>query len=201
MSLKDLKVTHKDTISMIKYLLCSQSWSQDYDFIIYIDCDILINTNSPSIHDYIDYEDRIGIVDEYTQPSLEIRKLIQMKFGWEKTPTEYYKLADFDIETNFMFNGGLFVMQPKIHKIFFESLYTKYVFHQINHPRKMHYEQACFGYELIKQNKYKIIDNKFNCIWLMYKVCNEKLQDVYNKNYFIHFAGKVDFDKIKDIKV
>ena len=61
----------KHCISFNKILVCSQEWSNDYDFIIFVDADILININSPPIHSHIDYEGFIGIIDEYSQPSNE----------------------------------------------------------------------------------------------------------------------------------
>ncbi len=41
---------HKTTVSFNKVLVCSQEWSANYDFIIFIDADILININSPPLH-------------------------------------------------------------------------------------------------------------------------------------------------------
>ena len=54
-----------------------------------------------------------------------------------------------------------------------------------------------------KNNLYKVIDNKFNAIWNLTKLDNNKsitLNEYFNENYFIHFAGRADFDKIPKIK-
>jgi hypothetical protein len=190
-------------ISMNKFLLCSQSWSNDYDFIIFVDADILININSPSIHNYIDYENCIGVVDEYSQPTKERRAKIQSKAGWVVTAKEYYELADFNIETDIVFNSGMQVLQPKIHKDFLENIYDNYIKKSKNHHRGFHFEQSCMGYELQKENLYKVIDNKFNAIWMIAKIENGDidLNKYFKENYFIHFAAHCDYHKVKELQI
>lgn len=195
---------HYSNICMNKFLVCSQDWSKDYDFIIYIDADILININSPPIHNHIDYEGCIGVVDEYSQPSKERRLKIQRKMGWETSATDYYKLCGFDIQTEMVFNGGVQVLQPKIHCDFLQNIYNTYIKQSKNHYRGFHFEQSCIGYELQKNKLYKVIDNRFNAVWSLTKMDNiEKisLNKYFNYNYFIHFAGHTDFDKIKTIEI
>ena len=41
---------HPDTISLNKILVCSCDWSMNYDIVIFIDADILINIKAPPIH-------------------------------------------------------------------------------------------------------------------------------------------------------
>jgi hypothetical protein len=186
-----------------KMLVCNQAWSNKYDFIIFIDADILININSPPIHNYVDYGDCIGIVDEYSQPSKERRIHIQEKMGWEKSAVDYYKLCDIDIETDMVFNSGVLVMQPKKHNKFLLNVYKTYMPKSIIHRRGPHYEQSSLGYELQKAKCYKVIDNKFNAIWSLTAMDNIEdicLNKYFNRNYFIHFAGHVDFHKIPTIK-
>jgi hypothetical protein len=190
-------------ICMNKFLLCSQPWSSDYDFIVYVDADILININSPPIHNYIDYENYIGVVDEYSQPTKERRAKVQSKMGWVVTATEYYELSGFDIKTDICFNGGMQVLQPKIHREFLENVYDKYIKKSKNHHRGFHFEQSCLGYELQKANLYKLLDNKFNAIWVVAKIDNMEnisMNQYFKENYFIHFAAHVDYDKVKEIQ-
>jgi len=199
----DKNIKHSSTISFNKILVCNQEWSNDYDFIIFIDADILININSPSIHNYIDYHDCIGIIDEYSQPSKERRLKIQQNMGWETSAVDYYKLCGFDIQTDMVFNSGVLVMQPKIHKNFLQYIYNKYILQSISHYRGFHFEQSCIGYEIQKNKLYKVIDNKFNAVWGLTKMDNIEnisLNSFFNQNYFIHFAGDVDFDKINEIQ-
>ena len=194
----DKTLTHVDAITFNKILVCSQPWSNDYDFIIVIDADILINIMSPEIHTSMDFENKIGIVNEYSQPTNEMRLEIQRMMGWEPDAKGYYRLAQLDIDTKMVFNTGVMVFQPKIHREFLENIYNKYANNSINHPRRYHYEQSCIGYELQVHQNYKIMDNKWNTIWPLYKMMGSQLEFIFRQNHFIHFTGYIDIgDGIK----
>ena len=198
----DNTIKNRSTISFNKILVCNQEWSNNYDFIIFIDADILININSPPIHNYLDYGEKIGIIDEYSQPSLQKRLQIQTRMGWETSASEYYKLCGLDINTQMVFNSGVLVMQPKVHNQFLVNIYNKYVLQSVGHHRGFHFEQSCIGYEIQKANNYKVINNKFNSVWALYKMddANINLQTFFNNNYFVHFAGHTDYEKVPLLK-
>lgn len=184
-----------------KLLLCSQSWSSKYDYIIFVDSDILIRPNTPALSNAYQFEKRLGIVDEYSQPSKERRIEIQKMMGWEESATDYYKLSGFELDTEMVLNSGLLVMQPKYHKDFLEHIYNKYVPQSLNHPRMAHYEQSSVGYELQLNDNYLVLSNKWNAIWSIQKLhdssCN--LSRFYQQNYFIHFAGRTDFNLVPSL--
>lgn len=185
-----------------KILVCSQTWSDDYDFIVFIDADILIHPNAPPIHNCVDYGDNIGIADEYSQPTCDRRIQLQKKMGWEYCATDYYKKCHFDINTNMVFNSGVLVLQPKKHKTFLEYVYNKYAIQSLSNSRGPHFEQTSIGYELQKAGNYIILPNAFNAIWGLVKLDNKDnitLENFYSKNHFIHFAGYVDYDKVRDL--
>jgi len=199
---KDYTNHMKSTITLNKILVCSQEWSKDYDMIIFIDADILINVCAPPIHNHMDYGDFIGIADDFWQPSIE-RATEMTKTRPDikpSNPTAYYKSCDFiDIETNFEFNTGVLVMQPKKHAKFLEDVYKKYVEKQKTHPKKYLYENACIGYELQKNNLYKILPNKFNAVWatiLWDNIHNIQLENYFKENWFIHFAGQASLELV-----
>lgn len=196
----DKNLCHVDAITFNKILVCSQEWSKQYDYIVLVDADVLININSLPIHKSIDFENCIGIVNEYSQPTSEIRLKIQDVMGWESNAREYYKLAQLNIDTKMVFNTGVMVFQPKIHSEFLDNIYNAYVSKSINHPRKYHYEQSCIGYELQKQRKYKLLDNKWNIIWSLYKMTGAHLEEVFKQNYFIHFAGNTDLNSVSELQ-
>ena len=188
---------HRDTISFNKILVCSPEWANNYDFIIFIDADILININSPPLHNYCDFEDGIGIADEYSQPTSEKRINIQRKMGWETSASDYYKLCNLNIKTDKVLNTGVLVLQPKKHRSFLETIYCKYIKNSIAHKRGYHYEQSCIGYEIQTNKLEKILPNKFNALWGINKLDNDmSLEDFFKDNYFIHFAGKTDLNKV-----
>ena len=49
------KNTH--LISFNKILVCDYNWEKEYDFIIFIDADIIINENTPTIHNEYNFGD------------------------------------------------------------------------------------------------------------------------------------------------
>jgi len=188
-------------VTFNKILVCSQDWSNDYDMIIFVDADILISVSAPPLHKYMDYSDKIGIADQFYQPTkergIEIAK--NRPDLRPLSPTAYYKLCDLDIETNLEFNTGVLVMQPKIHGEFLKSIYDKYVERSRTHHRGYHYEQSCIGYEIQKKNLYKVIPNKFNACWALIlwdNIHNIRLEDYFKENWFIHFAGKAELNKV-----
>jgi hypothetical protein len=198
----NLPIQHPHLISFQKILVCSQPFSKTYDYIIFIDADVLINKNAPALHNIIDFGDKIGIVDEYSQPTKELRIQLQKNNKWEDNATDYYKLAGLDINTYKVLNTGVLVMQPAKHASFLLDIYNKYGKMAINHPRGFGYEQSCIGYELQKTNNYVLLDNKWNALWILYRDTNcfgRNLQEMYNQNYFIHFAGKCDYHLVNKI--
>jgi hypothetical protein len=187
----DMRYQQRAAISFHKILTCSQPWASKYDFVIFVDADIFINSEAPSIHNYIEYGDKMGVVDEFSQPTLEKRIAIQQKNGWETSATDHYKLAGFDLETPHVFNSGMLVMQPKYHAALCQQIFDTYIERALTSPRGFIYEQDAIGYELHKQNKYVLLPHKFNAIWSLAHFDNPSLTvyDFYKENYFIHFAG------------
>lgn len=199
----DANVQHPDTICFHKLLLCSQSWSDAYDFIIYADADILINPRSPPIHKVIDFGDKIGMVDEYTQPTLERRIDVQKRNGWEYPARQYYALCGYTLETEKVFNGGVMVFQPRKHRQLLEGIYTRNVLKNIGHPRGFHFEQTTVNYELQTTDMIATLPHTFNALWGIWKADSPTttLTDFYANNCFVHFAGRFDFDSIPALRL
>jgi len=185
----DNDIRHHTTISFNKILVCSQDWSSKYDFVIFVDADILINPDSPAIHTCMDFGDNVGIVDEFTQPSLVKRYEFQRRMNWEQSCTIYYRRSGFNVLTDRMLNTGVLVMQPKKHASFLKNIYDKYIIRSINHHRHFNFEQSCIGYELLTNDMYAILPNQFNAIWCLYRYQAITLEAFSKNVYFIHFAG------------
>lgn len=205
----DKNYIHADTICMQKQLICGLDWAKTYDFIICLDCDILINyKKAPMIHNYYNFGEKIGVVNQ-SQPTLQARLEGQKHKGLEITAREYYKLkSNHDIDTEHIINGGLMVWQPRVHKDFLQTVYDKYIKQQINHKSGYHYEQSIIGYEIQKNDMYYFMDMKWNALWAnnkyyfnVMKQQNVTLQAFYDDNYFIHLAGRCDYNLIPIIKV
>ena len=204
----DPALAHKDAITFNKILVCSQPWSDEYDYIIVIDADILINPNAPSLHLEYTYCNKIGIVDEYSQPTSTIR--IEMEklnnTNYNSGGDYYYDVLKKYIKTDKTFNTGVMIFQPLKHRDFLEYVYNKYSSYVVGHRCAYHFEQASIGYELQLANNYIILDNKWNAIWLLESSLNiNNTIDLYvldrfsSKNYFIHFVGGMFHEFISGI--
>jgi hypothetical protein len=213
----DEKHTHKTTVSLNKILVCSQPWSEDYDYIVYVDADVLINIRAPPILSTQHFGDKIGIVNEYDQVQLPEYTFVQKVLNWGKNASEYYAMAGFNIETDVMLNTGVMVFQPKKHRKFLDGIYNSYVDKAVNHFRSFHFEQSAIGYEMQMQHMYVPLNPRFNAIWFIQKALNAKFnhfppirlagrsKDVsihtyFHTNYFMHLAGHQDFDKVPELQ-
>lgn len=198
---------HPDLISLNKILVCDYPWEKEYDFIIFIDADIIINENAPEIHKAYNFGDKIGVVNQ-SQPTLKAKIEIQIKRGYEITAKDYYKSkSNHDIETDHVINTGVLIIQPKKHKLFLRNIFDTYFKNQIGNKERFHYEQSVIGYEIQKNNMHYFIDMKWNALWANNKyyfnnIKNESLtlQEFYDKNYFIHLAGHCDYHLVPTIK-
>jgi lipopolysaccharide biosynthesis glycosyltransferase len=191
-------VNHPDTVCFHKYLLCSQPWASEYDYIIYIDADILINDHAPGIPFHL-LGNGIGMVDEYSQPTPQRRIAVQIKNGWLPTATDYFKLCGYHFVTERVFNGGLMVFQPSQHRGLCEMIFSKHVKSNIGHPRGFHFEQTTTNYELQRRHMVSILPNEFNGILAIAMSDDPKLtvDDFFNRNYFTHFAGRCYFEWVE----
>jgi hypothetical protein len=168
---------HSDCISFQKCLVPREL--KEYDCVVVMDADIYVDENTPPIHTLL--TDKIGIVNEVGQVSPEQYKML----GFASDPTEYYKLAGFDLKTDKILNTGVILCNPKQHWKFLEGIYEKHIGSAIGHPRRFHYEQGCIGYELQTTDQYSLLPNDWNHIYLYNKV----LGLPYPTAFFLHFAG------------
>ena len=156
---------HRNVINMNKWLVCDLEWSNNYDYIIFIDADIIINENTPPIHNFYDFGEKIGVVNQ-SQPTLQARLETQKHRGFEITAKEYYKKhTGLNIDTQHIINSGVIVFQPKIHKNYLKDLVIKYEPYIIKQPSNKHKDQPFFGYQLQLDNMYYFMDMKWNAIW------------------------------------
>lgn len=200
-------VEHHSLITMNKILVCNPKWANKYDYVVFIDADIIINQNAPPIHTAYDFGDKIGCVTE-SQPTLEARHALQRHKGFEITAKEYYRdKANLNIETDHVINTGVLILQPVKHKEFMQSIYDKYWAKQIDNPNGYHYEQSVIGYEIQSNNMHQFMDWKWNAVWALSKSYADEiskqpltLQQFFDDNYFIHLAGHADYDKVPFLK-
>lgn len=179
-------------IDIMKWVIPFHPWFAHYNRILVLDADILITRNAPPFHT-IDLEGKIGMVDEYSQPTPEQRIQFQAERGWETSATDYYKLlGNHTIDTPHVLNGGLFLCSPALHADFFRNLFYTYIDKYRAAQNHMHYEQSTLGYEVQSQGLWKPLDNKWNQIRGLYEAYYPTLEDaihLYNTSYGLHFCG------------
>lgn len=185
----------RDTTSFQKILIPSKF--SDYDYVIFIDADILINPEAPPIHLEIGCE-MIGCVDQWMQPNGR-RLEIARRNGWETSASDYYKLAGFSIQTDKVINTGVLVFQPTLHASLCEEIYRNFIGRSIGHKRGFHYEQSVIGYILQSERMVKWLDIRWNAIWPLNAAIGRDLKEFCRDNWFIHFAGGCDWAKVPKI--
>jgi hypothetical protein len=192
----DEDLLHKSLISFQKALVFSQPWSKNYDFIIFVDADIYIRPDSPPIH--IFSGDKIAIVNEFAQPTKELRLALQARCGWETSGAAYYALCQMDLETDIVPNSGVILASPEIHGDYLRNIYEHYKELAIHHPRGFIYEQAAIGYCLVRDDMCICIPNEWNGLWMINKLINpdKELPEFISETYFTHLAGKFQYEKL-----
>jgi len=187
---------HPKLISMNKILVSDEH----YDFVIFIDADVLISPQAPPIHDAYDFGDKIGVVSQ-NQPDKYAKYAVQKSMRWELTAKDYYmNKSGHILNTEDVINTGVLVIQPKKHKEFLENIFNKYSENQKWSPHGFHYEQSVIGFELQINNMAFYMDQKWNAIWMIHKIYNQicekniNLVEFYKNNYFTHLAGGCDIN-------
>jgi len=173
--------TFKNAISFQKCLVPSQLI--DYDLVVILDADIFITDNAPPITSIV-LNDKIGIVDETKQVSADEYKSM---LGVVDMPIQYYKLSNFDLQTDKILNTGLVICNPAKHSAFLKNVYFKHIGNALNHPRGFHFEQSAIGFEMQTTDSFITIPNRWNYL-AVYDTMLKRNTDISN-TYFIHFAG------------
>lgn len=171
---------HPHTISFQKCLIPDQL--REYDLVVVMDADIYIEFHAPPIH-LLDQTDKIGIVDEVAQSKPEgYSRMVEI--GFADHAVEYYSKVGLNLDTTRILNTGVMLCNPALHADYLKTIYEKYVDKSVGHPRGFHYEQACIGYELQTYEKYTLIPNHWNFLYIHHQLTHEPV-----RAYFLHFAG------------
>ena len=186
---------------MQKVLLASLPWVQQYDKVLIIDADILMNPEAPNIFDECP-PGKICAVDERSQygtPDTIINAWKQINASLPGTAEGYYKRLGFSEWFSEQFNSGFIVFEPKTHKEFFESVYTTYM-PRIFAGEDLDGDQGPLNYEGNRQGLIHYLDQRWNRIWLfthviLYQFLQDKdtlqkaISTIFHMNYCLHFAG------------
>jgi hypothetical protein len=159
-----------------KCLILSQKFSQEYERIVWIDSDIIINSAiAPCIAEDVPI-DKVGATDEWSSPTpLLYTQTLERKY-------EYFKYAGIDIihdkpARKFYSNYGLppkfdntvqtgvMVLSPHYHRQLLEKVYFEYEDKGIP---EWNYEMRPLSWELLEADCVHWIDHRFNLIWMDY---------------------------------
>jgi len=196
-SLDNSKRSRERSPAWQKLLILSQEWSNNYDQIVWIDSDVVINYESAGDISKIVQKENIGAVDAYSIPSKEIYQLsLERTYNnWEKSgikyisnlkPEEYYQKRGITVtDINEVVQTGVFVCSGVNHRKIFEHIY--YSYEDINKTAEWNYEMPAMSYELLKADLVQWIPNEYN-----YNV-----YDIISAYYsFIFFKKDFSFNKI-----
>jgi hypothetical protein len=157
-----------------KLLILSQEWSSSYDFIIWIDSDVLINTSrAPNILEFAE-ESRVGIVDSMAFPTKEMYRFQlaeqyelfakeRRRFFYNLDASDYYRnrgIKPTKYSTHVL-QTGVFVASPKVHRNLFESIYFNY---EDSLGPEGNYEMPAFSFELLENKIWHFLPPEYNLI-------------------------------------
>jgi hypothetical protein len=205
------------SVAWQKCLVLRPDVAGNYDRVIWIDSDILINDRAPSIADGIPLE-RIGATDEHQFPSPQVRRemftlLMQQAEavdpGLAKTWATYLDPADWHAAWGLPRSGrsivqtGVLVLAPRHHRELLEHVYYSY---EDRGGEPMNYEMRPLSFEIQKQGLLHVLDSRFNVLLiflimqrqlqlrraLMPGECAALVRSVFDQGYFLHLAGLKD---------
>ncbi|QSJ14484.1 hypothetical protein JYQ62_21485 [Nostoc sp. UHCC 0702] len=160
----------KRSASWQKCLILSHPKIVNYRQVVWIDADILINTEiAPCICSMVP-ENRIGGVkaDSYPTKEISYRSLKAQYELWSKkninyidnlTPYLFYKNYGIETDISEIFQMGVFVASPKYHCDIFKKAYDEY---EDKGASAWNYEMRPLSYEIIRSGLVEWIPFEFN---------------------------------------
>lgn len=194
----------KRSPSWQKLLILSQSWSSNYDQIVWVDTDVIINTNNTyDITSGVPLE-KVGGVDQYAIPTKEIfdislKRLYdvwtrdKVPFIDNRTPASYYMNRGLPVnQLQKVMQAGVFVCSPIHHREKFEFIYNNY---EDTHGGEWNFENPAMSYELVKDDLVKWIAPQFNfCVINIISAFYPYLLDIKTsplKNFYYKIVRKL----------
>jgi hypothetical protein len=153
-----------------KCLILSQDFSRNYQRIVWIDADVVINPRAPSILDGVP-DDKVGavisgayILDDLKPLLLERLRGKSYPTGparplWEADQRTYYALFGLDDGLSDIVQGGVLVLTPDVHAPLLEKVY------HADYPDHGTYEQIPLSHTLQRANQFHALDSRFNTVF------------------------------------
>lgn len=155
-----------------KCLVLGQDFSSNYERIVWIDTDILINLQAAPAIDAGLPPDKIGAAEEFSYSKNEGRYpqlALERGYAHWKNPIVNYRPQEF--YTNYglpngfetVVQAGVMVLSPRHHRALLEKIYYNY---EEKGGPEWNYEMRPLSYELLKADAVQWIDPRFNLMWV-----------------------------------
>ena len=196
-----------------KCLILSQPELEGYDRVVWVDADVVINPDAPSVVAGVPRE-LVGAVDEYSIPDREthranLEKLTRffdqhkIRYVPNSTPADYYRVYGLPDHHDAVVQTGVMVLSPAHHTDLLARVYRDY--EQRGGP-EWNYEMRPLSFELMEAGVVRWIDPRFNYIWGLYRSLHypfllnhpnhesapDAVAEALADTYFMHFAGGTD---------
>jgi hypothetical protein len=158
-----------------KCLIPGQEFVKNYNQVVWIDSDILINiAAAPCICAMVPV-DKVGAVNQWAAPSVgeyaQILERLQEYWGDRAIPNatakQYYANYGLAVEFDDVVQCGVLVFSPRYHRELFETTYRD---HEEKGGAEWNYEMRPLSYELLRAKAVSWIDPRFN-VTLFDQIC------------------------------
>jgi hypothetical protein len=188
-----------------RMLLLSDNRFNNYDYVLIMDSDILVNINSPPLPHI--KPNKVGVVNERKYfGTYNYREIVQKENGWinDITGKDWYNLSKYNSDINGHINAGFIIYQPKYHADIMKNAY----YNNIDNWDKYYQSEQGFLSIFFKENDMiEWIDQSWNCVWDFWKKIVYPAFDNYpevlkkilikrfcNMNYFCHFTSLTNIE-------
>jgi hypothetical protein len=202
-----------------KCLILDQEQLRQYDQVAWVDSDILINPQSPSVFENVPLE-MIGAVDAYATPNREDYRIALERLyeHWKKngvafisnlSATEYHNAFGLEGDFESVVQTGVMVLSPRYHNSLLQDVYNTY---EDKGGAHWNYEMRPLSYEILRNKRAYWLNPKFNMGWAYFKQCvypfliargqripmrrilrfmaeRKCATTAFLNSYFLHFAG------------
>ena len=191
-----------------KCLILGAPQVASYDRVVWVDSDICINPDAPSVTAGVPIE-RIGATDEHCFPSPEARQAILEtiisvapesgdagKRFWQawRDPGTWHRYVGLPAGQSHIVQTGVLVLSTQHHRALLEHVYRAY---EDGGGKHFNYEMRPLSHEIQARGLQHWIDPRFNALlWWLFLYQNPSpddlqrfVRDNYRRNFFLHFAG------------
>jgi hypothetical protein len=160
----------KRSLAWQKLLILSQPWSMDFEQIVWVDCDVIINSEHATDITNGVVVDKVGAIDQYSIPTADIFNLSLSRLykSWDESNVKYIDNRTSGTyytnrgipggELKEVMQGGIFICSPKHHRDIFEKIYYTYE----DSSGGGNYENPAMSYELVKAGLIVWLSSRFN---------------------------------------